>query len=418
MQVYFDNMSDGGSSVSWNFGDGDISNAYEPQHTFFNWGQSDTTCAVTLVVFDNFGCSDTISRNVMVLANPTANFEVTPQTQVWPNATIELNNQTVGGQLTASWNMGNSDFIYEMNPSAYTYENWGEYTIQLVVANGFCSDTTYRIIEILPPAPIANFEGPAQGCVPLTVQFTNLSENAVVSTWSFGDGNQSTANNPIYTFYQPGIYSVTLTVEGPDGSTDVMTREQIIYVYAKATAAFAVTPTEVSVPGEPVYCLNLSNNANEYVWAFGDGQTSTDENPYHYYQSEGVYDVTLVATNDNGCADTLTLSDLIRATDIGMLDFPNAFSPSTAGSKGGYYNVYSLDNDVFFPIHRGVEEYMLQIFNKWGELIFESADVAKGWDGYYRGQLVKQDVYVWKVEARFVNGQKYENSGDVTVIVK
>ena len=418
LQVYFDNISDGGSSVAWNFGDGDISNAYEPQHTFFNWSQSDTTYAVTLVVFDNFGCSDTISRNVMVLANPTANFEVTPQTQVWPNATIELNNQTVGGQLTASWNMGNSDFIYEMNPSAYTYETWGEYTIQLVVANGFCSDTTYRIIEILPPAPVANFEGPAQGCVPLTVQFTNLSENAVVSTWSFGDGNQSTANNPIYTFYQPGIYSVTLTVEGPDGSTDVMTREQLIYVYAKATAAFAVTPTEVSVPGEPVYCLNLSNNANEYVWAFGDGQTSTEENPYHYYQSEGIYDVTLVATNDNGCADTLTLSDLIRATDIGMLDFPNAFSPSTAGSKGGYYNIYSLDNDVFFPIHKGVEDYKLQIFNKWGELIFESADVAKGWDGYYRGQLVKQDVYVWKVEARFVNGQKYENSGDVTVIVK
>jgi gliding motility-associated-like protein len=128
--------------------------------------------------------------------------------------------------------------------------------------------------------------------------------------------------------------------------------------------------------------------------------------------------VTLIATNDNGCADTLTLSDLIRATDIGMLEFPNAFSPSTAGSKGGYYNVYSLDNDVFFPIHKGVEDYKLQIFNKWGELVYESADVAKGWDGYYRGQLVKQDVYVWKVEARFVNGQKYENAGDVTVIVK
>jgi gliding motility-associated-like protein len=418
LEVYFDNISDGGSSVSWNFGDGDLSNAYEPQHTFFNWGQTDTTYSVTLIVFDNFGCSDTISRNVNVLANPTANFEATPQTQAWPNATIELTNQTIGGQLTASWNMGNSDFIYEMHPGSYTYETWGEYTIQLVVSNGYCSDTTYRNIEILAPAPIANFEGPAQGCVPLTVQFTNLSENAVVSTWSFGDGNQSTANNPIYTFYQPGIYSVTLSVEGPDGSTDVMTREQIIYVYAKATAAFAVTPTEVSVPGEPVYCLNLSNNANSFVWEFGDGEMSTEENPYHYFQAEGFYDLTLVATNDNGCADTLTLSDLVHATSIGMLEFPNAFSPSTAGGKGGYYDMYSLDNDVFFPIHKGVEDYKLQIFNKWGELIYESTDVAKGWDGYYRGQLVKQDVYVWKVEARFVNGQKYENAGDVTVIVK
>jgi gliding motility-associated-like protein len=101
-----------------------------------------------------------------------------------------------------------------------------------------------------------------------------------------------------------------------------------------------------------------------------------------------------------------------------MIEFPNAFSPNVVESSGGFYNVNSLDNDVFFPIHKGVEDYKLQIFNKWGELLYESSDIAKGWDGYYRGQLVKQDVYVWKVEARFVNGQKYEKAGDVTVIVK
>jgi len=418
LEVYFDNISDGGSSVSWNFGDGDLSNAYEPQHTFFNWGTNDTTYAITLVLYDNYGCSDTISRNVTVFANPIAGFEVTPQTQSWPNATIEITNTTVGGDLGANWNMNDGSFLYDMHPGSYTYEHWGEYTIQLVVSNGSCSDTTYRTIEILPPAAIANFEGPAQGCAPLTVQFDNLSENAVVSTWSFGDGNQSTAENPIYTYYQPGIYSVTLTVVGPDGSSDVMTQEQIIYVYANATASFAVTPNNVSVPGEPVYCLNLSANATSYVWEFGDGETSTEENPLHYYQEQGDYDVTLIAVNENGCSDTLTLESLVHANDIGMIEFPNAFSPNTVESSSGYYNIHSLDNDVFFPIHKGVEEYKLQIFNKWGELLYESGDIAKGWDGYYRGQLVKQDVYVWKVDARFVNGQRYEKAGDVTVIVK
>jgi gliding motility-associated-like protein len=418
LEVYFDNVSDGGSTVSWNFGDGDLSNAYEPQHTFFNWGTNDTTYAITLVLYDNYGCSDTISRNVTVFANPIAGFEVTPQTQSWPNATIEITNTTVGGDLGANWNMNDGSFLYDMHPGSYTYEHWGEYTIQLVVSNGSCSDTTYRTIEILPPAAIANFEGPAQGCAPLTVQFDNLSENAVVSTWSFGDGNQSTAENPIYTYYQPGIYSVTLTVVGPDGSSDVMTQEQIIYVYANATASFAVTPNNVSVPGEPVYCLNLSANATSYVWEFGDGETSTEENPLHYYQEQGDYDVTLIAVNENGCSDTLTLESLVHANDIGMIEFPNAFSPNTVESSSGYYNIHSLDNDVFFPIHKGVEEYKLQIFNKWGELLYESGDIAKGWDGYYRGQLVKQDVYVWKVDARFVNGQRFEKAGDVTVIVK
>jgi gliding motility-associated-like protein len=418
LEVYFDNISDGGSSVAWSFGDGDLSNAYEPQHTFFNWGSNDTTYAVTMVLYDNYGCSDTVTRNVLVYTNPIAGFEATPQTQLWPDATIDITNTTVGGDLAATWNMNDGTFLYEMNPGSYTYEHWGEYTIQLVVSNGSCSDTTYRTIEILPPSPVANFQGPAEGCVPLTVQFSNLSENAVGSTWSFGDGNQSTAENPIYTYYTPGIYSVTLTVVGPDGSSDVMTQEQIIYVYANATAAFAVTPNTVSVPGEPVYCLNLSANATSYAWDFGDGSTSTEENPLHYYQEEGDYDVTLVAINENGCSDTLLLPGLVNANDIGMIEFPNAFSPNVVESSGGFYNIHSLDNDVFFPIHKGVEEYKLQIFNKWGELLYESGDVAKGWDGYYRGHLVKQDVYVWKVEARFVNGQKYDNAGDVTVIVK
>ena len=418
LEVYFDNISDGGSSVSWDFGDGDISNAYEPQHTFFNWGANDTTFAVSLVLYDSYGCSDTITRNVYVFANPVAGFEVTPQTQSWPAATIDITNTTVGGSLAATWNMNDGNFLYDFNPGSYTYEQWGEYNIQLVVSNGSCSDTTFRTIEILPPSPVANFTGPAQGCAPLRVQFNNLSENAVVSTWSFGDGNQSTANNPVYTYYQPGIYSVTLTVVGPDGSTDVMTQEQIIYVYANATASFAVTPNNVSVPGEPVYCLNLSANASSFVWDFGDGGTSTEESPLHYYQEQGDYDVSLIATNENGCADTLTLLGLVHANDVGLIEFPNAFSPNVVESSGGYYNIHSLDNDVFFPLHKGVEEYQLQIFNKWGELIYESNDIAKGWDGYYRGQLVKQDVYVWKVEARFVNGQRYEKAGDVTVIVK
>jgi hypothetical protein len=144
------------------------------------------------------------------MANPVAGFEVTPQTQSWPEATVDITNTTIGGQLAATWNMNDGNFLFDYNPGSYTYEEWGEFTIQLVVSNGACSDTTYRTIEILPPAPVANFTGPAQGCLPLTVQFNNLSENAVVSTWAFGDGNQSTAGSPIHVYQQGGTYTITL----------------------------------------------------------------------------------------------------------------------------------------------------------------------------------------------------------------
>jgi gliding motility-associated-like protein len=418
LQIYFDNTSDGGDSYQWSFGDGDMSNEYEPSHTFFNWGNNDTTYQVTFVLYDSFGCSDTATRFIHVYANPVAGFTVDPQTQLWPDATITLDNTTVGGELSSTWNMGDITELYVTEPGSYTYQSWGEYAIQLVVSNGSCSDTTYQTIEILPPAPLADFLGPAEGCAPLEVAFTNLSENALASNWAFGDGGAANATNPVYTYWQPGTYTVSLTVLGPDGTTDQMVQEQIIHVYPRAQAAFTVTPNEVNVPGEPVYCLNLSQFATSYSWFFGDGNTSVEENPLHYYQAEGEYSIMLVAENQYGCPDTMQLPDVVTAKASGMIDFPNAFTPNPTGGSNGIYDTRSFDNDVFFPIHNGVDEYQLQIFNKWGEMLFESNDVNRGWDGYYRGELAKQDVYVWKVRAKFIDGQHAELSGDVTLIVK
>ncbi|MEN9640718.1 MAG: hypothetical protein RLZZ262_2587, partial [Bacteroidota bacterium] len=416
--TFIDNTSVNATSYAWNFGDGETSNVYEPNHTFFNWGIADTTYTVELVVFNSFGCSDTTSTIVHVYPVPVASFTASPSQQVWPNATVAIDNTTMAGSVGCTWNMGNGQTIYGFDPGSYSYSTWGDYTIQLLVSNGSCADTAYQSVTILPPLPVADFEGPASGCVPLTVQFENLSENFVYSSWAFGDGGSSNSTNPIYTFYQPGVYTVSLIVTGPGGETDQMVQEQIIVVHPRAQAAFTVTPNEVNVPGEPIYCLNLSTGSNSYVWDFGDGSTSTLENPLHEYDEVGLYSVQLIANNTFNCPDTMILVDVVTAGVGGMIDFPNAFTPSTTGSNGGYYDAHSLDNDYFFPMHSGVEKYHLMIFNKWGELLFESKDVNRGWDGYYRNELCRQDVYVWKVNATFVDGQSVSRSGDVTLIIK
>lgn len=416
--VNFDNLSTGGNTYFWNFGDGDISSDFEPQHTFFNWGSSDTTYQITLVLQDNYGCSDTTNALVNVFAQPQAGFSVTPVQQTWPNSTVTIDNNTIGGTLNFSWEMDDGTDYYVEEPGTHTYATWGEYNIELSVSNGSCGSTAIQTIEILPPVPVANFEGPASGCVPLTVNFTNLSEYATTSTWLFGDGGQANATNPVYTYWTPGTYSVTLIVQGPDGSSDQMIQEYIIQVYPSAVAAFIVTPNEVNIPSQPVYCINLSQNATTYTWDFGDGGTSTTANPVYYYQSEGIYSVELIANNQFNCPDTVKLIDVVRTIASGNISFPNAFTPSGISSNGGYYDPMSFDNDIFFPLHNGVSDYRLQIFNKWGELLFESNDVNRGWDGMYRGELCPQDVYVWKVSAQFVDGQKTEQSGDVTLIIK
>lgn len=418
LSVMFDNNTDGGWSYQWIFGDGAVSNEFEPTHTFFNWSDEDTIYNVLLVVENQFGCVDTADAFVNVFALPQVNFTATPEEQTWPSATVTLDNTTIGGDLNWEWRMDDGSYLSDEEPGAYTYADWGEFQIRLIGSNSFCSDTAFRTITILPPPPTVGFNGPASGCVPLTVQFENLSTYAASSNWQFGDGGQANATNPVYTYYQPGTYTVTLSIVGVDGSTIIETQEQIIQVFPNAQAAFTVTPNEVSIPSQPVYCLNLSSNATSYLWDFGDENTSTDINPIHYYTQEGAYSITLIANNQYNCPDTMILYDAVYAKKGGLIDFPNAFTPDPNGGNGGSYNPNSYENNVFFPLNSGVIEYQLQIYNKWGELLFESKDVNRGWDGYYRGQLCKQDVYVWKVVARFVDGQLFEKAGDVTLLVK
>jgi PKD repeat protein len=419
LTVQFDNNSTTGvQSYLWDFGDGDISNQAEPAHTFYNPGTTDTTYTVTLTIQNSQGCTDTEDLLITVYAQPIASFTANPVSQYWPSASVTLDNTTTGGELSYTWDMDDGNELYVEEPGTYTYETWGNYTIQLIADNGYCSDTAYKTIEILPPPPVADFMGPAQGCAPLTVNFTNLSEYAISSFWQFGDGGEANATNPVYTYWQPGTYTVTLTVNGYDGSQDVLVQEFIIEVYPSAIAAFTVTPNEVNVPGQPVYCLNLSQNANEYEWIFNDGNTSEETHPIHYFQEPGVYSITLIANNEYNCPDTATYVNAVYATAVGMIEFPNAFTPNTSSAGNGTYDPNGYDNDVFFPLHKGVTEYKLQIFNKWGELLFESNDVNIGWNGYYRDQLCRQDVYAWKASARFVDGQEIVQSGDVTLLTR
>jgi len=106
----------------------------------------------------------------------------------------------------------------------------------------------------------------------------------------------------------------------------------------------------------------------------------------------------------------------VTATAAGEIQFPNAFTPSGSGPSDGIYDPRGFTNDHFFPLYEGVEEYKLEIFNRWGELLFVTEDVRVGWDGYYRGQLSKQDVYVWKAFAKFSDGRETTMKGDVTLL--
>ncbi len=141
-----------------------------------------------------------------------------------------------------------------------------------------------------------------------------------------------------------------------------------------------------------------------------------EKDPRHTYDTEGLYDIELHVWSDNDCYDALKVLGAIEVFESGQILFPNAFTPNLDGSSGGAYNPNDFSNDVFYPIGEGLEEYHLEIFNRWGILIFESYDINVGWDGYYDNKLLNEGVYVWKVTGKYNNGKDFKKVGTVMLL--
>ncbi len=339
-------------------------------------------------------------------------FTATPLIQTLPNSVVTITNTTTPGPWTQHWDYGDGFTFAGNNPPSHDYGIYGQFTITLTVTNNICVLTHTVMVRIDPIPPIIDFEGPASGCAPLTVQFINNSQYADPSSyfWQFGTNQGvSFAVNPTYTYTQPGIYSVTLSATNVLGDTVVRVRQQIIEVFASPVAQFTVNPDTVYLPGGKVYLNNQSMGAITYDWNFGDGETSMLYEPMpHVYDQEGVYTITLAVTNTLGCRDTAQVQ--VTALKGARILLPNAFTPSRGGPGS------SDDREVFKPLLRGVTEFHMLIFNRWGQLLFESKNEAVGWDGYFNGRLCQQDVYVYKITAKYENGSVVTKVGDIHLI--
>ena len=419
LEVSFLNTSAGATHFDWDFGDGSASTSDQATHTFLNAPGRDTTYTVSLVAHSVHGCHDTSEVVVHVLDTPQADFVSDDVQLTFPEATFEFTNvSTAVADADHMWSFGDGQISHDVQPEAHAYDGWGTYNITLEVSNGTCTSVTTSSVQILAPTPTIGFSGEGAGCAPLTVSFDNTSTYASQYRWEFSDGSIRTEEHPVHVFNEPGIYDVTLYVEGYDGTELIEVQTAVVEVYPTADAAFSLSPTRVTAPGQPVYFVNLSDDATSYVWDFGDGTTTDLETPVHEYDVAGLYDISLTANNEWGCQTTYVLEEGVLAEEGGMLVFPTAFTPSASGPSGGFYDRTSYNNDVFYPLHAGVEDYELMIFTKWGEMIFYSDDVNVGWDGYINGKLAPTDVYAWKATASLSNGERMQQVGNVTLLAR
>ena len=419
LEVDFLNLSDGATTYTWDFGDGGQSAATHASHIFTTSPGEDALYTVSLTAESMHGCTDTAQVSVQVFAAPAADFVSSATQMTYPNANVTLSNTSIAGESASYyWTFGDGQVSYDANPEPHTYGTWGTFDIALEVDNGYCSSVASTAVQILAPSPTIGFSGAGTGCAPLTVEFENHSTFASSYRWEFSDGSVRSDDSPVHVFHEPGVYDVTLFLEGFDGSELVEHHSAVVEVFPTAQAAFSLNPNHVMVPGQPVFFLNLSEEATEFVWDFGDGTTSTAETPVHEYVEAGIYDISLTTNNIWGCSTTFTLPEAVFAEEGGMMVFPNAFTPNSTGSTGGYYDANGYDNDVFRPMHVGIETYELMVFTKWGEMIFHSNDVGIGWDGYVQGKLAATDVYAWKATATLSSGARLQQLGNVTLLAR
>jgi PKD repeat protein len=413
LAVNFTNSSLGATGYLWQFGDGNFSNSINPQHLYLDSGEF----VISEIAYSSYGCTDTLSGSVVIHPKPESNFVIEPDSSCVSPITIHLNNLSTDS-TGSFWTFGNGGTSNFWSPD-YTYINIGQYNIDLITTNAFgCRDTSNRIFNVY-PTPFADFVTPdPNGCEDFEVSFLNSSLNGVYYYWSFGDGNSSNDFEPTNLYTNPGVYNVYMIVEGLGGCLDTAIMANYIHVDLSPQAAFNYYKSDNPTLYGAINFDNNSNGASSYSWDFGDGETSNLKDPIHRYDTYGDYEVVLVATNTLGCTDTA--KQIIHVDYFKGLFVPNAFTP-VSGPEAVR---------KFAPKGKGLKLYRLEIFDTWGILLWstnklEGGSPSEGWDGIYKGTLLQQDVYIWKVYAEFEDGEVwigqkregvYRTSGTVTLL--
>ncbi len=296
-------------SSLWDFGDGTSSREINPLKTFTTPG------VYTVTLTNNYAeCTGTVTKNITVTTSPTIDFTADKTGGCQVPVTIRFTDPETNstGWL---WDFGDGGISNEKNPT-HTYTTAGNYTVtlSLITAAG-CPATVVKtnFIRIAEPGPLVISGIPAGGCVPFTINptaaFAGGNDPITSYQWNLGSGGTSTSATPSFTFSTPGTYNLTLRVTTANGCTKDTTINAAVKAGTKPTVDFSIDKT-TGCAGDEYNFTSLATPADEWIWNFGDGASSSDENPSHKYLDTGLLTVQLIAFN-NGCSDTLTKADFV-----------------------------------------------------------------------------------------------------------
>jgi gliding motility-associated-like protein len=392
------NGGTGGFSYLWNPG-GQTSNTVFVSPT--------TTTVYTGYAIDQSGCVGESHPTIIYVRPPLAvNINASSAT-ICPGDSSMLTAIATGGNgnYTYSWSpaIGNGPGPFYVYPTTTT-----SYTVTVQDDCGTPVATATSTITVVAPFSVTVDALPAQGCAPLVVSFnTTISPTVpgMTYTWDFGDGAGSNYLSPTHLYSTPGSFIVSVVVVSPQGCTISYTLPNPIEVYPSAVADFYPDPDTVLMVMDEVTFINNSGNSTNWEWNFGDGASSNDFQPTHYFNDYGNFNVMLIASNDFGCPDTAIYRILVNPQFTFYV--PNAFTPNE-----------NLINETFKGYGTCISNCEMYLFDRWGNKMYESFDINNGWDGRANGssEIAQDDVYVYLFVIKDCLSNKHVYRGIFTLI--
>ncbi len=355
LTVQFTDTSIGSPTAwDWNFGDGSTDGTTEnPSHIYTNAG----TFTVTLTVTGSGGATSSTSGTITATnASPppppplAANFTASPTNGQAPLA-VQFTDMSTGSPTAWDWNFGDGSTDSTTGNPSHTFTSAGNFTVTLTVSGsaGQTSSGSQSITVTNPPAAVtAQFSAnPASGQAPLAVQFTDQSTGPVTAwKWNFGDGSTSSAQNPSHTYSSAGSFTAMLTVSGSAGQTS--SGSQSITVTnppAAVTAQFSANPTSGQAPLAVQFTDQSTGPVTAWKWSFGDGSTSSAQNPSHTYSSAGSFTAMLTVSGSSqqisSASQTITVTNappppivvtVVTSQSLATTLTPGAFTLTRTGS--------------------------------------------------------------------------------------
>jgi gliding motility-associated-like protein len=415
--VEFVNLSTGEiSSWKWEFGDqtppnfnANISHTYPAPGTY----------TVQQTVTTIYGCTDALEQDVVIYPSPTLGFTYNEvcegdTTQLTTTASVPA----PGAIVSYGWDLADGSPPVAGPSVEHLYGFAGNFNVKhFVITTEGCVDSVVQTVTVN-PNPVVDFAGePTEGCSPLCVDFYELS--GIQSgfneyfTWDFGDGSAIAQQITGHCYINSTTnvvdrWPVTLTVTSNKGCTSTLTKNNYITNYPIPISRFDLTPRATSILFPTIRFSDLSVDAVQWLWSFGDLQvnnTSTAQNPAYTYLDSGTYVITQVAFNEHGCTDTSEVTMVV--TPAFTVYIPNAFTPDANGV-----------NDRFMVEGTGIIGFVMYVFDRWGEEVYYSEDIEEGWGGDVRGggDVAKQDSYVYKIQVRDLFNRTHDFHGRVMLM--